>query len=279
VRQVQTGKLMEHHLQGMLVAFALTSAAIAYFVVRVNELLRESERELARTRLLAAQNERFAALTTLAAGVAHELGSPLGTIAVASGELARAAREPGNADAVAEDARLIREEVARCRRILDRMNRDSTGGAEEEPQPTNGEEIVAQVSAQLRPAETARLKITDQTTGVRWRLPRALLAQSVANLVRNGCEASPAVAPVELRLQAEAGLLVIEVRDGGSGIASEDFSRLGEPFFTTKPPGQGMGLGLFLVRLFAQRVNGALEFESEPGRFTIARLRLPFPVA
>jgi two-component system sensor histidine kinase RegB len=180
---------------------------------------------------------------------------------------------------VAEDARLIREEVARCRRILDRMNRDSTGGAEEEPQPTSGAEIATQISTQLRPAETARLVITDQTAGMRWRLPRVLLAQSVANLVKNGCEASPAVAPVELRLQAEAGVLVIEVRDGGSGIAAADCSRLGEPFFTTKPPGQGMGLGLFLVRLFAQRVNGSLEFESEPGRFTIARLRLPFPIA
>ncbi len=268
---------LEQHLQGMLVAFAVTAAAIAFFVVRVNELLRERERELHQARLLAAQNERFAALTTLAAGVAHELGSPLGTIAVASQELVRAARALPLGTELAEDAQLIRDEVDRCRRILDRMNRDSTGGAEERPAPTDAADIVREARAQIRPADAARLQVHDATAGARWQLPRALLAQALANLVKNSCDASTPQQPVELHLQAAPAGLCVEVRDSGTGITAESLPRMGEPFFTTKPPGQGLGLGLFLVRLFAQRVGGQLEFESEPGRRTIARLRLPFP--
>jgi two-component system sensor histidine kinase RegB len=270
---------LEQHLQGMLVSFGITSAVIAFFVVRVNDQLRQRERELHQARLLAAQNERFAALTTLAAGVAHELGSPLGTIAVASGELARAAACLPSGTGLAEDAELIRAEVERCRRILERMNRDSTGGTEELAQATDAAAIVRESQARLRPAEATRVQVLDSTAGVSWKLPRALLAQALANLIKNGCDASAATVPVQLRLRSAAGALEIEVQDAGTGIAPGDLSRLGEPFFTTKPPGQGMGLGLFLVRVFAQRVSGAIEFESEPGRFTIARLRLPFPIA
>jgi len=270
---------LEQHLQGMLISFGITSAVIAFFVVRVNDQLRQRERELHQTRLLAAQNERFAALTTLAAGVAHELGSPLGTIAVASQELVRAAAALPHGQELADDAQLIRDEVDRCRRILDRMNRDSTGGTDEPPSPTDATLIVRDAQAQIRPAEAARLQIHDATAGARWRVPRALLAQALASLVKNGCDASAPERPVELHLLATSPGLCVEVRDSGTGIPADRLPRLGEPFFTTKPPGQGLGLGLFLVRLFAQRVGGHLEFESEPGQRTIARLRLPFPAA
>ncbi|HEY2513575.1 MAG TPA: histidine kinase dimerization/phospho-acceptor domain-containing protein, partial [Polyangiaceae bacterium] len=109
------------HLQGMFVAFTLAASLIAYFVTRVSTALRERDLELAAAHRHAATNERLASLSTLAAGAAHELGTPLGTIAVASKELEREAMAIQGAEALQDDARLIRQEVDRCRDIVQRM--------------------------------------------------------------------------------------------------------------------------------------------------------------
>src|SRR5690606_31770590 len=91
-------------------------------VTRIAEALRTRELELHRAREMAERNQRMAALTTLAGGAAHELGSPLATIAVAARELEHAMRD----EVLADDVRLIRDEVGRCRRILDRMQARAT---------------------------------------------------------------------------------------------------------------------------------------------------------
>lgn len=92
---------------------------ITFFLGRINRTLRAREAEIRRLGNVAARSARLASLTTLAAGAAHELGSPLGTIAVVAREIQR--RAAGASDALGEDARLLRAEVERCRSILDRM--------------------------------------------------------------------------------------------------------------------------------------------------------------
>jgi two-component system sensor histidine kinase RegB len=72
---------------------------------------------------------------------------------------------------------------------------------------------------------------------------------------------------------------VFAVEDEGTGIAEEHLERLGEPFFTTKPTGSGMGLGVFLARSVAERLGGNLTFNSRLGRGTTALLRVPFSEA
>ena len=106
------------HLQGMWVAFTVAAVLTAYFVVKLSTALERRDAEIAEMRERAARHERLAALTTLAAGAAHELGTPLATIAVAAGELERALRAlpEAQARALLEDARLIRAELERCRR-------------------------------------------------------------------------------------------------------------------------------------------------------------------
>jgi two-component system sensor histidine kinase RegB len=80
--------------------------------------------------------------------------------------------------------------------------------------------------------------------------------------------------PCVVRIHRAADQLVIEVIDGGHGMTPDVLARAGEPFFTTKAPGDGMGLGLFLARALAEQLGGALEIESRPGQGTRARLRL-----
>ena len=114
---------MQLHLQGMWVAFCVAAVLTAYFVVQMSTAIERRDAEMSAMRDRAARSERLASLTTLAAGAAHELGTPLATIAVAARELERSIRAlPGaQAAALVEDATLIRSEVDRCRAILNRL--------------------------------------------------------------------------------------------------------------------------------------------------------------
>ncbi|HMJ09919.1 MAG TPA: hypothetical protein VK524_00870, partial [Polyangiaceae bacterium] len=108
----------DHHLQGMWVAFVLAAGLSAFFVRRVLEAIRIQERALASLGEANARSERLAALARLAAGAAHELGTPLCTIAVAASEAGNAAARVPGAAGLVDDLRLIRAEVSRCQDVL-----------------------------------------------------------------------------------------------------------------------------------------------------------------
>jgi two-component system sensor histidine kinase RegB len=102
--------------------------------------------------------------------------------------------------------------------------------------------------------------------------PKVSMAQALASLVRNGLQA--ARTGVELRVRRAGEKVELEVADDGPKLAADVLARLGEPFFTTRAPGQGMGLGVFLARTLADQLGGTLSYESTD-RGTVARLSLP----
>lgn len=262
---------MALHLRGMWVAFAISAAVIAYFVTRVTRDLevQRSEASLARTRAL--RSERLASLATLAAGAAHELATPLSTIAVAARELERDLSNLPDASHSADDARLIREEVQRCRHILNQMASDAGESAGEAFREIGADALLAEVARELGDGQ-ARTRVQVETS-MRLSLPVRALAQALRGLVRNALQASEG--EVLLRAHEGQGGLWIEVQDQGCGIAPELLARVGEPFFTTKEPGKGMGLGVFLARALCERLGGKLEYTSSPGKGTTARVFLP----
>jgi two-component system sensor histidine kinase RegB len=109
--------------------------------------------------------------------------------------------------------------------------------------------------------------------------PPKALARALRSLLKNALQASPAGSRVDLRFQVAGAEVRVEVADRGAGIPPDVLARVGEPFFTTKMPGEGMGLGLFLTRALAEQLGGALDLESQPGKGTTARLRLPAALA
>jgi two-component system sensor histidine kinase RegB len=256
------------HLRGMLVAFVLTAAAIVFFAGRLQQALRRREAELAGARQRAAQNERFAALATLAAGAAHELGSPLGTIAVAAGEVVRAVRaQPGLAE-LADDADLIREEVARCRAILNRLESQSGDAPREIP----AAEIIRLIRARFPAALEFRVAPEVPTVYA----PPEAFRQALVSLVQNAFDAGPPGQTVSCFIRRERSGIRVQVFDRGEGLSPAASVHAGEPFFTTKPPGRGTGLGLFLVRMLAERIGGSFQITSTVAG-TTAALYLPHP--
>lgn len=264
---------------GLWLAVTLVAFLIVYFVGRVRQVLAQRERELIDARERARRSERFASLTALAAGAAHELGSPLGTIAVVAKEVELEASKLAGHDGMTEDARLIRTEVDRCRSILQRMRLDVGDDLMHRAGPVDVGEFVERASADLDDERRALLRVERvprHLTSVH--LPSRTVQRAVGILLRNAFDASKAGQPVTLRVDAsKAGTVAFEVQDEGTGMPPEVLKRAGEPFFTTKTMGHGMGMGLFLVKLVAEQQGGTLNLTSASERGTKARLELGAP--
>jgi len=260
------------HLVGMWMAFAAGALLITVFIGKVSEALRRREQEVLALQEQLARHERLGSLATLAAGAAHELGTPLATIAVVSRDLEVYASDNPE---ISGDARLIRSEVERCRRILQQMSERSAEPLGETPAQVGIEDLLESVKVGFPSAERAVIRTRVDDPRLQAELPAEAARCALTALARNALDASSPGQPVFLAVESSAGRLRFTVRDSGCGMTRDALNRVAEPFFTTKEPGRGMGLGTFLVRVFAQRLKGSLTFESEPGAGTRAVLELP----
>jgi two-component system sensor histidine kinase RegB len=270
-------RLMEHvhtHLSGMWIAFGVAAAFIVHFVTRVNRALHESEIELRQASVLAARNEKLASLATLAGGAAHELATPLSTIAVVAKEVERRIERGTSSEDLAADARLIREQVERCREILQQL---ATWSGEPIGESIEAVDLGELVRSAANGVGNDRVEIVDSTASVdrTVNVPARAVTQALRAVIDNAVRASGPDARVTVKLSAEARRFFIEVVDSGSGMTRDVLDRAGEPFFTTRPPGSGMGLGLFLTRAVIERIGGEVVLDSIEGRGTRALLTLP----
>lgn len=263
--------LLNPHLQGMWAAFVLAALLTAFFVRRISRAIASQREQIATLRETAARHARLASLHTLAAGAAHELNTPLSTIAVAAHEARlRATALPG-ATSVAADLALILEQVDRCQLLLHQMAARASEATTAAPLPLA--DVLARASAQLG-ERAARVDLRGGAA-IELALPPTQMVQSLVALINNGLEASAADARVEVEVVRDAGGVAIVVADHGPGIPAEVLAKIGEPFFTTKPPGAGLGLGVFLARVFFESQGGSLAIESRAGAGTRAIARLP----
>lgn len=262
------------HIRGMWVAFAMSAAFMIYFVHRIALSLARQRAELARLRLAAQQDRQLAALGTLAAGAAHELGSPLGTIGMLVADLPY--MDAGEQrDAVAT----IRGELARCKHILQQMSspevRVGSLGAAAEPWPLGAlaevlHTVGGEVGVEFRASEAAVQASTTQPQDVLGQIVRALVSNAV-----DACRTKPGSRGVSVELDVRGEQAELKVVDDGTGMLPEAVAAAFDPFFSTKDEGKGMGLGLFLARAHLRQLGGAIELESELGRGTTVTVRFP----
>ncbi len=251
------------HAEGMWVVFAAVGALLVYLV---SVALRQREAELAAAEAARARNDQLAELGVLASTAAHELGSPLATIAVIAKELERRANEGRDA----EDARVIREQVSRCREVLEEMARMSR---REEAQLESFE--LGPRLAAARAASADPVRVVVQGDGHTHRIegyPRAT-EHVLRGLIDNALDASPDGATVHVSYRETRTGVVVEVRDRGRGLTREEVAEAGLRPLGPRD-GMGLGMGLFLGRALMERLGGSLELRSvEDG--TCAVLSIP----
>lgn len=268
---------LEH--MGFLAAFATCSGVIVYFMTRLAGELAEQQSEVRKAQQLQSNSEKVEALGTLAAGTAHELATPLSTIAIVARDVEQAFEKhppdfPGAEDVI-EDVHLIRSQLERCRGILDRMSSHAGETIGESIQPTTIEDITLTSLEGIIERGRVEVTIDDADKAASIPVPRDALCQAVRGLVQNAIDADPSDRAVTIQVASEGEFWLWKIRDQGHGMSPEQLSRVSEPFFTTKPPGKGMGLGVFLANNVIRRLGGSVTFESKPGKGTLAAVRLP----
>lgn len=259
------------HLQGMLLTFSFTAFVIVYFVTRLTAALRSRELKLEVLRDKHRHSERLAGLTTLAAGAAHELRNPLATISISIDELERELAQSPSCTEMIVEARSIQTAVSRCQKIIDELCRNAGVVGGEPISTTSARHIIDQILAQLPDPEKCEARFVTATAEVPIRTFAASMVQAVLSLVQNGLE----YGAVRIEVSRSAGMTTFVVQDNGPGIPEGILPRLGEPFFTTKGAGKGMGLGLFITKTFVDRLGGTLSFDSHRDRGTTATLTVP----
>jgi two-component system, sensor histidine kinase RegB len=264
------------HLRGMWVAFGVSGLLITTFVHRIALSLARQGQELARLREQALQDRHLAALGTLAAGAAHELGTPLGSIQLLVGELPH--MSPGERD---EAVATIKREVARCKGIVHRMaspelsaqDLGSDGGGPPWPLGALGDEALAVARSSGVPLAV------EGRRDIMLRQPRAALEQIVRELVANAIDAcrrrGDGGGSITVHLGPHGDDVLVEVRDQGVGMEPDVAQSAFDPFWSTKAAGEGMGLGLYLARAQLRQLGGTLALESMPGHGTTLRIILP----
>ena len=279
-------------LAGRLVAFVTCSVVVVSFVTRLRDRVRRRGERLRQFEAELARAQKLEALGTLAAGAAHELSTPLSTIAVVAKEVERRVRGTPAATKVIPDVQLIRSELDACRSILDRMSVDAGEAMGEESVPLAPTAIVGEALASLREGAAVRVSVEDGVDDVRLRVPRVRIEQALRGIVHNAVVAGGGSDGVRLELERADGALPgaiagrpprpavrFTVRDRGAGMSPAVLARIGEPFYTTKEPGKGTGLGVFLARAVVERLGGTIRFQSAPGEGTDVEIVLPAAAA
>ena len=254
-------------------------------LLRANALLVDAKDQLNRS-------ERLAAVGQLVASVAHEVGTPLHSIAwhvQALGE------EPGVTPDMKRRIRIIDEQLNRVVRIIQDLL-SSTRQRKPEPSWMSVDEVIGPATALMEPAFHAKgvALTSEMAIGVPlvW-ADAGKLHQVLVNLFTNALAATPPQGTVDVHVGAraatpqelEAGqqlaqdmssmVVTVAVRDTGIGMPPSDVQNAFQPFFTTKEVGKGTGLGLFLSRETIQAHGGTLSLASEQGRGTIVTITLP----
>jgi len=273
-----TGILTIQHV-GLMIAFSACSSVIVYFMTRLTDEIRENQIRMRRAEAQQARAEKMDALGTLAAGTAHELATPLSTIAIVAKEVEQAFDQhppdfPG-AEEVLEDVRLIRSQLERCRNIIDRMASHAGEVIGESIVPVTLDQLAKATLEGLIGGQRVALEIESGLGPDKIAVPLHGLSQAIRGLIQNALDADPTDQPVQVFVDQQEGLLRWRIIDRGPGMDEQHLKRVSEPFFTTKPPGKGMGLGVFLAQNVIQRLGGSILFESKMGKGTCVTVLLP----
>lgn len=260
------------HLWGMWYGFALSAFLIAYFVSKISSNLHEQQALLAKIREASLRDEQIIALGTLAANTAHELGTPLSTMAILATELEREYSEQNNI--LAQDLLLLKSQVSRCKSIISDMAKDAG-----ELQADTGEkqslqeyliEIISEWENGLTDIEVVKTFSNKDKSPII--VVDRSLNYALTNILINSAQASPS--KIIINANWNDNQFSIAIKDNGHGINKAILAQIGNSIISGSGIEKGMGIGFFLAKTTIDRFGGELQINSDE-KGTIINITVP----
>ena len=261
------------YLVGASAVIASTLFSSSYLASTIMEGLRRKDEEMRRFNERLLQTEKLAAIGQLAAGIAHELNTPLASIAGYAEELGEIVR--GSDGKVVQYTGVIRSQTERCKAITQSLL-NFARKSEIRVQAVDVNAVVREAIDYLRFKKRApELQIETELGDVpRVQADPGQLLQVFLSILVNAADAVQGGGRIMVRSRADKDVQVV-VADTGSGIPPENLKKVFEPFFTTKEPGEGTGLGLSLSYGIVKQMGGSIDLKSKVGEGTEVTIALP----
>jgi two-component system sensor histidine kinase RegB len=260
------------HILGMWFNFLFSAGLITYFVVRMAATLRRQENLAVERREDLLRNDQILAVAGLAAGTAHQLGTPLSTMTVVVDEMLEDNQLP---QAARDDCRLLREQLQQCRSTLADLSRTAELSSTDQTRHGAAGDFAHEVLerwALHRPGTTYSFECAAGSPEIEY---DPTLGQALENLLNNAADTGSI--SVDIRVHWDRERVHISVRDFGPGIAPEIIERLGKPILHADST--GLGIGLMLSQGTVERYGGRIELRNCRDGGTLARMSLPLAPA
>jgi two-component system, sensor histidine kinase RegB len=260
------------HVLGMWFGFLVSALLVTWFITYLAKELKSRDIAINEARQRELRDQQMVTLGTLAAGTAHELSTPLATLAIVSGDLTDGF-DPEKHSELFENQQILRQQIARCKDILSVLSESAGETRADEGYLIPAEDFIDQTIQHwqnLRDGMLFDLNKSPMPQHARLLFDKTI-TQSVINLLNNAAEVS--TDPIQINTQIQQNMLEIEIIDNGPGMSNEQIEMAGETSFSDKP--HGMGIGLFLALSTLRRSGGSVQFERLTHRGTITLITMP----
>ncbi|HED33180.1 MAG TPA: HAMP domain-containing histidine kinase [Gammaproteobacteria bacterium] len=264
-----SGPGFHQHIISMWLGFLVTALLVAYVVTRMADSIRERDQHLAQARENALRDERLVALGTLAAGTAHELGTPLSTIAVIIKEMQFTSESEQNMEYLG----IIRKQVERCKTALAMISHSAGEELMSGGKMLPVREYIANIIAQWQQQRpSTKLVLTSDLESIDSQiLAEQTMTQALINILNNAADASPQ--EISLQVEEQGGQVIISVMDSGQGLDSMIQTHAGKHTYSSKK--HGLGLGLFLAHASIERLGGEILLTNREQGGATVKILLP----
>lgn len=266
MHETQDQEFFNFHIFGMWFGFVCSAGLVAFFAVELSNTIKMGERTLAEAREKSLQDERIIALGTLAASAAHDMGTPLGTMAIIAHEL----KDDYSAEIhteLHEKMHIMQDQVNRCKQALSVMSASAGELRAESGHITVLSDYLDEVITQWRsqqPGVKLNLHINPKAPLNESIIAELTLTHSLINILNNAAKVTPLDKGIDFSINpcTEEGFVGIRIRDYGSGMSEELLNQIGKAPIDNS--NQGLGVGLFLTYSTISRLGGKIDISNAP---------------
>ncbi len=276
--RVHNHQAMEHdgqfsqHVLGMWFGFLGSAVLVTWFITYLAKELKQRELDIAEAKQRELRDQQMVTLGTLAAGTAHDLGTPLASLAIIAGDITDGYTAESDPE-LFENQGILREQIQRCKKILSVLSENSGESRADEGHLVTVKNFVDSVLTdwlEQHPASIYQSKLESLNSQLKIIYDKTI-SQALINLLNNALDESSE--SIRVITDIDQKDLLIVIIDRGFGITEKQIEMAGEISFSNKP--DGMGIGLLLAITTIRRSGGSVDFHHRKSGGTRTRVRLP----